>query len=107
MDPATTRKKGNGNLFVVSEKASCKFNLMRVAAADYTALRSAFINNDVDVVLVDSNNPTVGYLTHNVCLYPKATLEGGNTYAVEVSGEAERSSSITSVPHTFITVAGV
>jgi hypothetical protein len=107
IEPALTRKKGNGNAHVVSEKATFKVNLMGVNAADYAALRSAFINTDVDIVLVDSNNPTVGYLTHNICVYPKGTLEGGNTYSVELSGECERGSGVSSIPHNIITVSGV
>jgi len=107
IETATTRKKGNGNQFVVSEKATFKVQLMKVAAADYAALRAAFVNIDVDIILVDSANPTVGYLTHNICVYPKGSLEGGNTYTVEISGECERGSDISSVPHAFLTVSNV
>lgn len=107
IEPGTTRKKGNGNVYVATEKATFKVVLLNVNAADYAALRTAFINKDVDIVLVDSSNPTIGYLTHNIAVYPKGNLEGGNVYSVEISGECERGSTISSIPHNIIEVSGV
>lgn len=107
IEAGVTKKKGNGNTFIESEKTLCEFELAKVAAADYAALRTAFINNDVDVILVDSANPTVGYLNYRVSLYPSGTLEAGNSYKVVCKAEGEQSSGVTNTPHQQVTVSNV
>ncbi len=107
IEPNSPKQKGNGNNFIESEKTNCEFELAKVEAEDYAALRTAFINKDVDVILVDSQNPTVGYLSFRQSLYPAGTLEGGNSYKVTCKAEGEQSAGSQFVPHQFVTVSGV
>lgn len=107
IEAGNTKQKGNGNNFIESEKTNCEFELANASAADYAAIRTAFINKDVDVILVDSQNPTVGYLSYRVSLYPSGILEGGNSYKVTCKAEGEQSAGSQFVPHQFVTVSGV
>lgn len=107
IEAGNTKQKGNGNNFIESEKTNCEFELANVSASDYAAIRTAFINKDVDVLLVDSQNPTVGYLNYRVSLYPSGSLEGGNSYKVTCKGEGEQSAGSPTVPHQIINVSGV
>lgn len=105
--PGNTRKKGNGNTFMESEKISVEFELAGVDATDFAELRAAFVNKEVDICLVDSANPTVGYYNHRCVLYPSPQMEAGKSYSVKVSGEGEQAAGLTNIPHLPITVSGV
>lgn len=107
IEPGNTKQKGNGNNFIESEKTNCEFELAKVEAIDYAAIRTAFINKDVDVILVDSQNPSIGYLNYRQSLYPSGTLEGGNSYKVTCKSEGEQAAGSPYVPHQIITVSGV
>lgn len=105
--PGNTRVKGNGNTFMESEKPSCEFELAGVTASDFVALRAALVNKDVDVILVDSAQPEVGYLSYRMSLYPSPQMEAGKSYSVKVSGEGHQAAGLTNIPHTPVAVSGV
>lgn len=96
---------GDGTDYVGSEKSAPEFALINFAAADFGTIRTALINNKVDILLIDSQQKSPAYATWGVRLYPKLEGNGGEEQKITCSGEVKRGITATNPPFTLVTVS--
>lgn len=102
MDKAVTTPVQDGTEYVGSDKASTEISLINFAAADLGTLRTAFLNNLVDILMIDSDNKAPAYCIWAARLYPK--IDASEEPKIILSGSKERSSAATTAPLTLINV---
>ena len=105
LDKDVTEPLGDGTIYVGSEKAAPEFALINFAAADFGTIRTALINNKVDILLIDSQQKSPAYATWGVRLYPKLDGEGGTEPKITLSGEVSRGIAATNPPFSLVTVS--
>lgn len=98
IEPDGKSGMGDGTEYVNSEKAAVEFTIKNFTKANYDALRTAFLNNKVDVIMLDNEVRTVAYAAQNLRLYPKLDITGGEEPTVVVSGERKAGAGITNSP---------
>ena len=89
---------GDGTEMVSSEKAPVELTVKNFTKANYDALRSAFLNQKVDVIMLDNEVRTVAYAVQGVRLYPKIDVTGGEEPQIVISGERKAGAGITNAP---------
>ncbi len=101
-DKDVTSNVQDGTEYVGSDKASLEIALINFAAADYATLRTALLNNLVDILMIDSDNKSPGYVIHSIRVYPKLTSE--DEPKIIISGPKTKSSAASTTPLTLINV---
>jgi len=78
---------GDGSDQVGSEAATAELQIVNFTGANLTAIRSAFLNVAVDLVVYDSNASSAGYALWGAQLYPAPELVGGKEPVIKLSGK--------------------
>jgi len=78
---------GDGTELTVGEKIPVEITVKDFTAANYATIRAAFLNKNVDVLFMDTNQPDVCYAAHGVKLYPKFDGTGGAEPMIVIAGE--------------------
>lgn len=78
---------GDGTEKVSGEKIPVEIMIKEFTNANYATLRSAFLNIKVDILMLDPEQPSVGYVAHGLVLYPKLDTTGGEEPVITLSGE--------------------
>lgn len=89
---------GDGTEMVSGEKAAVEFSVKNFTKANHDALRTAFINQKVDILMIDNEVRSVAYVAQGVRLYPKLDVVGGEEPVITVSGERKAGAGITNSP---------
>lgn len=103
LDKSHTTEIADGTTYIGSDKGEVEFSIIGDIAAAYPAVRTAFINRKVDVLLIDSDAKDPAIAIFAARLYPK--LEAGDSEPkISCSGTVERSSEAVNKPVTIIKV---
>lgn len=78
---------GDGTERTSGEKIPVEITVKNFSAADYATIRTAFLNKNVDVLFMDTNQPDVCYVAHGVKLYPKLDATSGAEEMIQIAGE--------------------
>jgi hypothetical protein len=97
-------KMGDGTEHVQSEKAAPEIIVKEFTAANYSTIRSAFLNTKVDILLIDTEQKSPAYVAWGIILYPKLDIAGGEEPQIVLSGEREAGAAITNLPFTLVTI---
>lgn len=93
---------GDGTEYVSSEKTAVEITVKNFTKANYDTLRTAFLNNKVDILMLDNEVRTVAYAAQNLRLYPKIDIAGGEEPAIVISGERKAGAGITNAPFVIL-----
>lgn len=96
VEPDVQDAMGDGTTNTSGEKVPVTIMVKDFTVANYGTIRSAFLNQKVDVLMFDNNIRGVVYAAHGIKLHPKLTAEGGTTPVIEITGERKVSSGATS-----------
>lgn len=86
-EPDVTTAMGDGTDNIGSEVASAELQLINFSGANLSSIRSAFVNNPVDLVVYDSRSDTVGWVLFGAQLYPTPDVSGGKEPIIKLSGK--------------------
>ncbi|MDP3114159.1 MAG: hypothetical protein Q8M98_05205 [Candidatus Cloacimonadaceae bacterium] len=103
LDKDVVTELNDGSSFIGSEKGTAEVSLINFAATDYGTIRSALINNLVDLILIDSDNKSPAYCLWASRLYPKFSAGDGEP-KITLSADKKRSAGATSAAVTIIPV---
>ena len=87
-----TTPMGDGTDNIGSEAATAELQLVNFSGANLESIRSAFVNQNVDLVVYDSHADTVGWALWGVQLYPTPDISGGKEPMIKLSGKVRYSS---------------
>jgi hypothetical protein len=90
--------QGDGTDRISSEKASVEITVNNFTTANYTTLRSAFLNTKVDICAFDNEDRTVVYVVQGILLYPKPEIQAGEEPKLVISGERRAGAGIANTP---------
>jgi len=86
VDPET-EARGDGSNAAVGEIIPVEIPIHGFTVANVATIRTAFINQKVDVMLYDPEQPEVAYIAHGIRLYPKQDYTSGATPKITLTGE--------------------
>lgn len=86
-EPDVTTALSDGTDQVGSEAGSAELQLVNFSPSQITTIRSAFLNNAVDIVIYDSKNDSAGYALWGAQLYPAPELGSGKENVIKLSGK--------------------
>lgn len=86
-EPDVTTAMGDGTDNVGSEAATVDMQLINFTGANLSSLRSAFINQQVDMVVYDSQASGSGWALFGVQLYPAPDVSGGKEQVIKLTGK--------------------
>jgi len=81
-----TTAMGDGTDYVGSEKATAEIQIIDVNMNTFEDLRTNLLQNNVDIVIYDSNSPTRGLALWGVRLYPGLEIGSGKEVMLKLSG---------------------
>lgn len=90
-----TTALSDGTDQVGSEAGSAELQLVNFSPSQMSAIRSAFLNTAVDIVLYDSKNDSAGYALWGAQLYPAPELSSGKESVIKLSGKKRYSADAT------------
>ncbi len=90
-----TTAMGDGSDQVGSEAGSAELQLLNFTGANMSAIRSAFLNVAVDMVVYDSKADTAGYALFGAQLYPAPELASGKEQIIKLSGKKRYAADMT------------
>lgn len=106
LDQADTTEIADGTTYTGSEKGEVNLSVIKHGniADTYNTLRSALLNNHVDILLIDSNTPTEGHAILSLRLYPKLEVGDGEPKVI-CSGISEKSTRANTPPVVGVTIS--
>ncbi len=102
MDKGVSTPIQDGTEYIGSDKANVEITIVNFAVGDLATLRTAFLNNPVDILMIDSDNKAPAYCVWGVRAYPKISSE--EEPKITISGSKEKSSGASAAPLTLIPV---
>jgi hypothetical protein len=94
-EPDVTTAMGDGTDNVGSEAATADLQLIDFDGTNLAAIRAAFINKPVDLVVYDSRVGNVGWALFGAQLYPTPDIGGGKEPILKLSGKKRYASDMT------------
>jgi hypothetical protein len=96
---------GDGTERVSGEKIPLEIPLREFTGANYATIRSAFLNQKVDVLFLDPEQPTVAFAAFGVRAYPAINITGGEDPVITLQGERKTGAAISGTPFQIIAVS--
>jgi hypothetical protein len=96
---------GGATIFTSGEKSPLEISVIDFSAANYATIRSAFLNQKVDVLLVDSDQPAVGYAVHGIRLHPALDTTSGAEPKIVLKGERKYGAGVTTPPFQLVAIS--
>lgn len=96
---------GDGTERVSGEKLPLEIPIREFSGANYSTIRSAFLNQKVDVLFVDPEQPEVAFGAFGVRAYPAINITGGEDPVITLQGERKTGAAISGTPFQIITVS--
>ena len=85
---------GDGTEYVGSEAAVADLQFVKFSGADVSTIRGAIINQNIDLVVYDSNTETIGWGIFNTSLYPTLDVGSGKEPILKIEGKKRHGSDI-------------
>lgn len=96
--------EGGTTVYTSGEKAPLEITVNNFTAAEYATIRNAFLNVKVDIMLFDSDQPTVGYAVFGTRVHPSLKLVGGEEPKIVISGDRKFGSGLTTPPFQLVAI---
>lgn len=96
---------GGATTYTSGMKAPLEITVKDFTAANYATIRAAFMNVKVDVLLVDADQPGVGYAVFGTRLSPSTDFTSAAEPKIVLKGERKYGSSVSSAPFQLITIS--
>lgn len=103
-DDGKTPADGGATERVSGEKVPVEITVTDFTAVNFATIRAAFKNVKVDVLLVDSDQPDVGYAVFGTRLYPKLEIPSGEEAKIVISGDRKYGSGVTTEPFQMVAI---
>jgi hypothetical protein len=98
MDKDVESPMGDGTTMISGEKGIVEVTIKDYSVTNYAAIRSAFLNEKVDIMAFDNEQRTVAYVVQGVILAPKIDTVSGEEPMIVLSGEKKAGAGITNSP---------
>lgn len=98
MDKDVESPMGDGTTMVSGEKGVVEIAIKDFSVANYGSIRSAFLNQKVDIMAFDNEQRTVAYVVQGVILTPKMEIVSGEEPVIMLSGEKKAGAGISNAP---------
>ncbi|MDD3535366.1 MAG: hypothetical protein PHC50_04385 [Candidatus Cloacimonetes bacterium] len=88
---------------VVSEKVLSEITVTDFDATDFATIRG-LMNQKLDIMLLDPDNPGIGFAAFGVRVYPKPEFQSAETPKIVITGERRHGADIATKPFQLVTV---
>jgi hypothetical protein len=105
LDADAKEVMGDGTELTSSEKVPVEIIVKNFSAANYATLRTACLNNKLDFLFMDADQPGVCYAAFGVRAYPKIDITGGEEPTLTIAGERKIGAGVTNTPFQMVTVS--
>ena len=96
---------GGSSTYTSGEKSPVEITVNNFTAANFATIRSAFLNVKVDVLLVDSDQPDVGYAVFGVRLHPGLDTTSAAEPKIMLKGERKYGAGVTTLPFQMVAIS--
>jgi hypothetical protein len=104
LDADVKETMGDGTEMVRSEQVPVEVIIKDFTGANFSAIRSALINQKLDFLLLDPDQPATAYAAFGVRAYPKLDIASNEEPSITVSGTRKIGAAATNTPFQHITV---
>lgn len=96
---------GGATTYTSGQKTPLEITVNNFSAENYATIRAAFINIKVDVLLVDSDQPALGYAIFGTRLAPALDITGNAEPKITLKGERKYGAEVATLPFQLITIS--
>jgi len=98
MDKDVESPMGDGTAMISGEKGIVEVTIKDFSVTNYAGIRSAFLNQKVDIMAFDNEQRAVAYVVQGVILHPKMETVSGEEPMIVLSGEKKAGAGISNSP---------
>jgi hypothetical protein len=95
---------GGSTTATTGEKAPLEIMVNDFSAANFATIRSAFKNQKVDILLMDSDQPALAVAVFGTRLYPQPDFSSGKEATITLKGDRKYGSGVSNEPFQLVAI---